>query len=376
MTAPYKERNKPKRKRLFSTFARLGIIIFAVVFAVYTATRYSRPLADFLNGSVSAYYRRAMAAFGDIFPFSLYELAVATIPLQIVILVWVIIRKIRYDEGAGRLLIHLVAAALLLYSGHLVALGIAYNTTPVSNRLEIASVEVTEDRLQSVLSQLVDEINELSPKVKRDSDGVSDPGYTLDEISALICESYASLSAKFGVPDISFDSRVKEIEYSSVMSYFSLTGIYTFYTGEANINGLYPSFDKVFAAAHELSHQRGVLRENEANFMAYLALSTSSDEYLRYSGALSMYGYIASALYRTDKDAYYEIAARLDGGARADLIASDSVSEEYGGTIFSDISRFVNDLFLKSSGTEGVISYGLVTRLTVAYFEAGKPMLK
>ena len=368
--SPYLDRYKPEKKKLFSPFAKLGFIVFVLVFGVYTVSRFSRPFADFINSGVSAYYRRAMAAFGDLFPFSLYELAIITIPIQIIVVIWLTVNKIRRGKAPARFLVNILSAALILYSGHLLALGVAYNTTPVAERLSIQEVEVTEDRLARVMEELVDEINELSPKVKRSSDGVSDPGYTLDEISNLICDSYRNLSEKHGLPDIAFDSRVKEIVFSNVMSYFSLTGIYTFYTGEANINGFYPAFDRVFTAAHELSHQRGVLRENEANFMAYLALSTSEDEYLRYSGALSMYGYIASALYRTDSDRYYEIARRLDSGARTDLIASDSVSEEYGGTVFSKISSTVNDLFLKSNGTEGVISYGMVTRLTVAYFEA------
>ena len=122
-----------------------------------------------------------------------------------------------------------------------------------------------------------------------------------------------------------------------------------------------------FSTAHELSHQRGIMRENEANFMAYLVLSGSSDPYLRYSAALSMYSYVASALYQTSPDKYYEIARGLSSAARGDLATSSAVSEKYGDTFIADISRAINDLYLKSSGTDGVVSYGLVTRLAVAY---------
>ena len=370
MSTPYLDREKPIKKKLISPFAKVGFVVFIIVLAVYIGSRLSEPFADYINSGISAYYRMAMAAFGGLFPFSLYELALITIPLQIIAVIWIAVRKVTLDEAPGRFLINILAAALLLYSGHLMALGVAYNTTPIAERLDIAAVEVTEDRLASVMEELTEEINELSPKMKRNPDGTSTGGYTTEQTSRLICDSYRLLSEKYGVPTAVFESSVKEIRFSNVMSYFSLTGIYTFYTGEANINSLYPSYNKAFTSAHELAHQRGVLRENEANFMAYLALSTSEDEYLRYSGALSMYGYISSALYRTNKDRYYEIAARLDPGARADIIASSKVSEEYGGTIFETISTKVNDLFLKSNGTEGVVSYGMVTRLTVAYFEA------
>ena len=116
-----------------------------------------------------------------------------------------------------------------------------------------------------------------------------------------------------------------------------------------------------------MSHQRGVLREDEANFIAYAALSSSDDVYLRYSAALSMTEYIGSALYRTNKDAYYEIMSELDDSVWFDIEASNEITREYSGTILSDISNFFNDLFLKSNGTPGVVSYGMVVRIAVSY---------
>lgn len=358
-----------KRKRTISLFAIVSFTIFALIFTVYIISKYSIGFADFINDNISSPYRFLMARFSSPIPFSLYELAVISIPLQIIALVWYAVWRFRSGEGRLRFILNVTAAALLLYAGHLLALGVAYNTTPLAEKLEIAPVEVTEDRLADVMTALRDEVNELSDEVVRDEAGVSNPGYTLDEISALICDSYEDFSEEYGFPAV-FDSRVKGIVYSNVMSYFSITGIYTFYTGEANVNTSYPAYDIVFTAAHELSHQRGVLRENEANFMAYLICSRSSDAYLRYSAALSMYEYIGNALYRTNKNRYYEIANELSDGAKYDILASRAVYEEYSGTLLEKISTNVNDLFLKSNGTEGVISYSMVTRLTVAYFES------
>ena len=43
-----------------------------------------------------------------------------------------------------------------------------------------------------------------------------------------------------------------------------------------------------------------------------------------------------------------------------------------GDTIIADISEWINDLYLESNGTDGVISYSQVVELTVAYFEMKK----
>ena len=358
--------NKP-----FSLFSIISLSVFFVVLLTLIASEYSVELADLVNSTVSTAYRVAMAKLSGVFDISLFELVIALLPVTVIIVIWLAVRRFRKGEGRARFLINLTSLVLLIYSGHLLALGIAYNTAPLSDKLGIETVKVTEDNLAELMIELRDEANLLSEQLSRNEDGSTDSGYTLDEISQLICDSYRDFSEEY--PFIySFDSRAKPIRYSGAMSYLSLTGIYTYYTGESNVNMKYPDFDVVFTAAHELSHQRGVLRENEANFMAYLICARSPDTYLRYSAALSMYCYISSALYRTNPELQRQIASELADAPRADIRASNAVSVEYGDTILSDISRTVNDLFLKSSGTGGVVSYGRVVILAVSYREAEK----
>jgi hypothetical protein len=81
-----------------------------------------------------------------------------------------------------------------------------------------------------------------------------------------------------------------------------------------------------------------------------------------------MYQYIASALYRTNPDRYFEIARGLAEVPRADINASNAVIEKYGDTFIADISEFINDLFLKSNGTAGVVTYGEVVKLAISYY--------
>jgi hypothetical protein len=110
------------------------------------------------------------------------------------------------------------------------------------------------------------------------------------------------------------------------------------------------------------------MRENEANFMAFLVTSTSHDLYLNYSAYLSMYQYLASALYRTNKDRYFEIHRDLSSGPRGDIAESNRVVQKYANTPIADLSASINDIFLKSNGTAGIITYGEVVKLTVAYY--------
>lgn len=346
----------------------ISSLVFVAVMVLLALAKSSYGAADFINGTLSSAYRQAMAAFGNLFPFSLFEIVIALALPLIILLIAISVRCFKTGRG-GKFLLSLLSAVLLVYSGHTLALGMAYHTTPLATRLDIKETEVNEQSLARTLILLREEINSLSEKIEYTDAGASTSGLALNEISEKICASYSELSGEYSfIPD--FQSRVKGVHFSEVLSYLSLTGIYTFYTGESNVNTLYPDYDVVFTAAHELAHQRGILRENEANFMAYLACRSSEDDYLRYSAALSMYGYIGSALYRTNRELYGEINAELCDGARADMRASNEVYKEYSGTVFEDISSTVNDLFLKSNGTEGVVSYGMVVKLAVAYHEA------
>ncbi len=352
-------------KKRISPFAIFSFVIFLVSLIMLALSRLSVELADFLNENISTPYRRAMAAFGELFDFSLFELLVILSPLLLALLIWRFIVVFKRGYGRTRLVTNVLAVALLLYSGNILALSISYNTTSVEKHLELPSVTVNEETLREATKELCLEINALSEKIEF-SDGKSRFGYSLREASEKICESYAEISKKYGFID-NFTSHAKGVNALHFMSYLSLTGIYTYYTGESNVNTDYPEYDVVFTAAHELAHQRGVLRENEANFMAYLACSTSSDDYLRYSAALNMFSYVGTALWQTDPDGYYELLETLSDGARDDLRASNAVYYEYGETVLSDISSFVNDIFLKSNGTDGVVTYGRVVTLYMSY---------
>ncbi len=362
---------KKRRKRIISSFAIISFVLFVAILVLAVLAELSPHIADLINSTLSQRFRGTMAVFGDLFPFSLFELLALSIPLILFFIIYTGIRRFSDREGRLRFLINLFAAVLLIYSGHTLALGIGYRTTPLSEKFELPDTEITVENLSEVMTSLRDEVNSLADSVPRNENGVFDPGYTYPEVSDKICASYSALEAEYDLPK-NFKSNAKGVRFGNLMSYLGITGIYTYITGEANVNTAYPAYDTIFTAAHEMSHQRGTLRENEANFMAYLLTSTSDDASMRYSAALSMYGYIASALYKTDSDAYFAIADGLSASALADIRASNAVTKKYGDTIIADISEWVNDLYLESNGTDGVVSYSQVVELTVAYFELKK----
>lgn len=346
-----------------------AIIFFPLAIAAFVIQRIAianPAFADSFNSSVGQATRRFFSVLTNPVRFSVFEALVILIPLFLALIIalavrgWKRFRKCKFILG----LLAFIAFVYVLYT---VTFGVAYRTTPIENKIGLEVGNVDKKELYSATVTVIDEVNALSDFVERGNDGVSEMGFSMDELSKKISKAYESLSDSYGLFPV-FQCRAKPIHFSSVMSRLRITGIYTFYTGESNINMSYPDYNLPFTVAHEFAHQRGILREDEANFVAFLVCAASEDIYVRYSGYLNMYEYLISALYKTDKELYKAAYAALDKRCLADIRSAYEVTERYGNSIVGDISDSVNDFYLKQNGTAGVIEYGRVTRLTVAYY--------
>ena len=152
-----------------------------------------------------------------------------------------------------------------------------------------------------------------------------------------------------------------------------MLGMYTYYTGESNINVEFPDYTIPFTVAHEMAHQRGIAREDEANFMAFLICASSDDPYIRYSGYLNMYEYAANALYEVDKSGYGKAYAMLSRDVRYEMQSYTLFFNGYRESKAAKVTDKLNNAFLQGNGQEaGTKSYGMVVDLAVAYF---KPIL-
>lgn len=347
------------------------ILIPATTLLLLTAlllliSRNSPLVADFVNSYIATPLRYITAKMTHPFPISLFEVALLSF---LPFLVGIIVLAVRRDTAPAeklRAVLSGVSAIAIFYSGYLTVMSIPYNTTPLAEHLGIEErQDISRDDLYLATLIVRDNVNELSPRISREG-GEGVMPYDLREASYLICEAYDGLRADYPF-FLNFTSAVKPVFFSGIMSDMGISGIYTYFTGEANVNTSYPDYCTVFTAAHEMAHQRGINRENEANLMAFLALSYSEDEFLRYSAYLNLYEYLSSALYRADKDAYFELRSGLDADALSDIAISNAVTVAHRDSPLYKLMNNVNDAYLKSNGTEGVVTYGYVVRLAVAY---------
>lgn len=83
--------------------------------------------------------------------------------------------------------------------------------------------------------------------------------------------------------------------------YFGFTGYYNPFTGEAQLKTTIPVFLKPFVLCHEIAHQLGYAKENEANMVGFLTAKSHVNKEFRYSAYFEMYLYALGELGRRER---------------------------------------------------------------------------
>jgi hypothetical protein len=361
-----------KRKNVNKSVRNYHLIAFGIgllTFLIQRIARNNKYFAEWISLKIGTPIRMIMAKLFVWFRASFAELIIIVSPL-IIFLVIFFAAKQKGAKARVRYMAGILAVVCIFYSIYAFTLGIGYHRLTISEKMKLTDVEVTRENLYSTLLRLESECTDLIDKIEFDSNGSSIMPGEFEDVSKAISDAYYKLDEDY--PELMlkpFDSVAKPVKISKVMSMFEILGIYTFFTGESCVNVHYPDYTVPFTIAHELAHQRGISRENEANFIAFLVCIRSDDAYTRYSGYLNMYEYIASALAKTDKELLKEAYASLDDRIYGEMVAYSKFYNENKNELTANISNFFNDNYLKAQGTAGVLSYGLVVELCVSYFE-------
>ena len=345
----------------------LFYMIGIVAAVVYLICIVSSAFADFINIYISSFFRALNAHLTAFLPFSLAEFIIISAPVLIVCAV-VITTKIamRGNRYFIRCVTGILSVVVLIGSMFVFTFGAGYRVPTIDKKLGIDRQKVSAEELAATMEIVIEHLNELAPGVTYMEEKGSIRPYTHKETVELCLESYAKLSEQY--PFIQkLNAPVKQIMLSDYMTYTHISGVYTFFTGEANLNTNYPYFVNVYTTAHEMAHQRGIARENEANFLAYLVCIGSDDPYMQYSGYLNMYEYLASPLYSASPSLYSQTVEKLDQKVRYDLVCYSNFFDKYRDNAAAEVSDAVNNTYLVLQGTEGSKSYGMVVDLAVAY---------
>lgn len=353
----------------------LGLPIFSWVFfgmaalglIVMLCYMLSEGFANFYNRYPAAFFRGVMATVSGILPCSIAEAFIIMSPLLAVSVIIYANKKFTSSwREVGRFLLIILSVASLFFSTFALNFGAGYHTSSVDKLLELDREDVSAEQLRETAEYLVGEINKYTDTLAVNAEGSTVMPYGYEKLSEKLVEAYDKVCDEYEFVS-RFPSRVKPVMLSEPWTYTHISGVYTYFSGEANINVNFPDYTLPYTAAHEMAHQRGIAREDEANFVAFLVCAASDDDYIRYSGYLNLYEYVSNALYSADKEAYSEVRSGLDRKARVEMSAYSKFFDKYRENVAANVTETVNNTYLTIQGTPGTKSYGMVVDLAVAY---------
>ena len=357
-----------EQKKHLPRISAIIFIVTAVCLLIYGVCLLSPQFSDFFNRYFSSVIRAILAWITGWIPFSLAEFLLILLP---VILVCLILYGVRKNSESWRDVFifcgSILSVLAAVSSVFLVGFAPAYRGTTLDRKLKIERRDVSAEQLYETAKILAEQINRDVGKVYFVEGGFSVMPYSYRELNDKLLDAYDVICDEYSFVQ-RLDSNLKPVMLSDAMSYTHITGVYSFFTGEANINVAFPDYTIPYTAAHELAHQRGIAREDEANFMAFLVCIASDDPYIRYSGYLNLYEYVASALYQASPELYREAYRILSVQVKDEMSAYSAFFEKYRDSTASEVSETVNNTFLIIHGTEGTKSYGMVVDLAVAYY--------
>lgn len=359
-------------KRITRFFTPLSLVFFAlglVALALHLVALRSDAAANAIHATLTPIVRGILGYLTAIYPLSLVEAALLLLPLWIFLIVRLVRRAVRNREGTLRLLTLVLSIPVLLYALFVGTHAIGYLVSPMEEKMGLDEKEPSAEGVYATAYWLASEANALAEALpEREENGSVKMPYSYFEMNQKLVAAYRSLSEKYEfIPSLSVGT--KPILLSHPMAYTGITGVYTFFTGEANVNTTYPDFSTVYTAAHEMGHARGISREDEANFVAFLACMESDDDFIRYSGYTGLLQYMGNAAYRADPVAYAALWQSYGDAIVGDYRAYNQIYDKYDGSFVGEVSGTLNDLYLSGMGTEGTVSYSMVVDLAVAYYE-------
>ena len=348
-----------KTVRKTTIIAKLIILaVIIIFFVILLLLKMNSGIAEEWTKGFARWYESTIGVIFKWVPFSLTEVVFLILIITgITLIVKIIIsfataRPLRALSKFLSILI-MVASVVALYQA---TAEMAYNRNPLPVTVYEEKVEKTEFR--KINEYFIADLNKVTADLKFDDEGEVKSPYSLGEMNDLLAEEFKRMDdPAYNGYFTEFTTRVKPMATSFFYRELHITGLTFMPTTEANINYLNVKGLKPFTYAHEIFHTKGVMKEEDADFMALYLMLTSSNSYFRYSGYYFSIGSLLKLAQYTGVDSdYKEVYAQINNNFKGDQAYGSKYWSDH--NAFADFGNWWNDLYLKISGEkEGTKSY-------------------
>lgn len=295
-------------------------------------------------------------SFGDLF----YGFSI------IYMLRWLILNRRRIIKDTKHWLIDVFAAISIIYFAFHLFWAMNYHRMPLHENLNLEA-DYSNEELISVTKKLIEKSNALHLKLAKNDSIKIDLPYSKMEIISLIPQGFEALEKEF--PNLEYHPKsIKKSLFSVPLTYMGFSGYLNPLTNEAQINGLIVPYRFPVVGSHEVAHQLGYAKENEANFIGGLAAINHPDIYFNYSGYTFLLKHCLLEIYKRDNDLYFETLKTVNKGVLKNYQEVQDFWESYKNPAEPLFKSTYNSYLIANNQQDGMESYSYVVALIVNYF--------
>ena len=181
-------------------------------------------------------------------------------------------------------------------------------------------------------------------------------------------EGYREISTQY--PFLTYSPKsIKPSLFSYAGNYLGFQGYYNPFSGEGQVNTTVPRFIEPFIASHEIAHQIGYAKENEANFVGFLACKEHPSFAFRYSNYFDMYNYVVGEISRRDTGLAMAYQQKLHPQVISDTRELREFLKRHKNPVERVIMWFYGQYLKANNQPAGKRSYNEVVAWLIAYYK-------
>lgn len=342
------------------------LLLFSLSLCIHLLSRFPDLVESWYSRSMYPLISVALRNIFQFLPFSAGDLVYLGVVLY---LLWKMVDWIKHwhREGfswkhSGKSVLNVVRFLLVLYILFNAFWGLNYNRMGIQSQMDFTREPYSKEELIQINQLLLDSVNHYKETVINNNLSYP-PTRMLFKESVL---AYIGASEKYTFLHYP-PAAVKRSLFNTLGNYFGFSGYYNPFTGEAQVNTDVPEFLQPYVTCHEIAHQLGYAKENEANFVGFIAATSSDNPLFKYSAYFDLFLYANRGLNRADSVSSREIADKLHPGIKEDTNILKAYYTKYGNPA-EPVFRWIYGKYLVANDQpRGMVTYSEVVADLIAW---------
>ena len=314
--------------------------------------------SNWTYNSISMFFRLLFGwipmSIGDIF----YILVILIVLFKILAISILILKKNYKIETFLKNLRNIILYSITVYTFFHLLWGLNYYRQPIDLKLRLPIADTSKKHLVELTSKLLILTNQWKPH--------QNTSINFSNVKNKAIEGYRNLSLDYTFINYN-PPAVKASLFGVLGNYMGYSGYFNPFSAEAQINTSMPDFIIPFVTCHEIAHQLGYAKENEASFIGFLAAKNSNDSALRYSTYVQMFLYANGEFRRSDSVLFRKNFQALAEPIKKDIKDYRKFLNKYQSPLDQFVTAFYEQYLHINQQPEGHKSYNKVILWLLAY---------